>query len=237
MSNIFLPVPQPASTSRSSRQALAQTSVSRVPQSSVVVSTLASAPRENTRLQVFLDPTGEEAQTAELIGNNTNEWSDLGTRKTRIKENALEVKKMAGSTIKQPGKSKRLAAASLSGTGIASNSKISVFRDPVPRDVPISPDPSSSSQKSSGAGSGLNPTSTKGFTPFEDEQPKENPFVRLSREQPVTPVATFTPFRDEVSLSHPHVRSNTDMHRLVRGIISGCYRTYRYFDHENQEHP
>src|SRR5258708_10455638 len=107
MSSTSLPGPQPATSSRPPRQALAQASLSSSTQSSQASpsNNVASTHglRNNSRLEIFVDPTGEVSNS-----NNTNEWSDLGTRKTRIKENAPDVKKMVGSTIKQPGKSKRL---------------------------------------------------------------------------------------------------------------------------------
>jgi len=231
MSSTSLPAPQPATSSRPPRQALAQTSLSSSTQSSQASPSNNTASthvsRNNSRLEIFVDPTGEETNS-----NNTNEWSDLGTRKTRIKENAPEVKKMVGSTIRQPGKSKRLAAASVIGTG-TSSSGISVFRDPAPG-LPPAP----SSQKSSGSASGLGQTSAKGFTPFIDAQPKETSAAEVSAKQAGTPVMKFTPFRDEVSHATPvaYRRRTADMHpQLVRGFISGCCRTYRYLDHENQE--
>ena len=194
MSNISMPIPQSAPPSRSPRQALAQTSQSDLgPSSNIVISSASRALQNNGRLQIFVDPMGVEAQSVELAANsNMNEWGDLGTRKTRIKENVPEMKKMVGSTIKQPGKSKRLPATSASGTAVASNSKISVFRDPVPGLPP--PEPSSSSQKLSGSGSGLGLTSSNAFIPLVDERPKVS-----AVHQPGTPVTKFTPFRDEVS--------------------------------------
>ena len=191
MSNTSLPAPQPVTSSRPPRQALSQTSVTSSTHSSLQPAPSSHASRSNARLQIFVDPTGEGARSTTC--NNTNEWSDLGTRKTRIKENAPEVKKMAGSTIKQPGKSKRLAAASVTG---ASSSGISVFRDPAPALPPV---PSSSSQKSSGSASGLGLTSARGFAPFVDAPPKETPAVEASAQQPGTTAMKFTPFRDEVS--------------------------------------
>ncbi|KAJ7760787.1 Mad3/BUB1 homology region 1-domain-containing protein [Mycena olivaceomarginata] len=38
-----------------------------------------------------------------------NAFPDVGTRKTRVKENVPEAKKMAGSTLRQPGKTRRTA--------------------------------------------------------------------------------------------------------------------------------
>jgi len=224
MSSTSLPAPQPATSSRPPRQALAQTSLpsSTQPSQASPSNNIASS----SRLEIFVDPTGEETHSY-----NTNEWSDLGTRKTRIKENAPEVKKMVGSTIKQPGKSKRLAAASVIGTG-TSSSGISVFRDPAPG-LPPAP---SSSQKPCGSASGLGQTPAKGFTPFVDAHPKETP-AGVSAQQAGAPVMKFTPFRDEASrASFTYRKHIADIHpQSVRGFISGCCCAYRYLDHENQE--
>jgi hypothetical protein len=62
----------------------------------------------NARLQVFVDPASESADAA------GNAFPDVGTRKTRVKENVPETKKMAGSTLRQAGKTKRLASAGTS---------------------------------------------------------------------------------------------------------------------------
>jgi len=112
--------------------------------------------------------------------DNANEWNDLGTRKTRIKENVPEVKKLVGSTLKQAGRSKRIASASgsTSGTG----SKIVPFRDPAPGDMPLLPTPVEAAVNA--------PASTGGFMPFVD----------VSQESVAAVLGTpsFTPFRDEV---------------------------------------
>jgi len=196
MSNIARPQPQPA-PSRNSRQALtsvsSQTSSSQSSRGSLTRTTLPSSSsttttsQSNSRLQIFVDPTGEGAQAA-ANSSNTNEWNELGTRKTRIKENAPETKKMVGSTIKQPGKSKRLADAP--GTG--SSSKIAVFRDPAPIEVL----PSTSTQKACASGSSS--SAVKGFVPFVDER-QDNAKSAVAVAHPSsTPVTRFTPFRDEV---------------------------------------
>jgi spindle assembly checkpoint component MAD3 len=71
-------------------------------------------------MQVFVDPSGSEAQDPE-----GNAWPNIGTRKTRIKENVPEVKKMGGTTLRQAGKTKRVA----SGSASAKGSKIVPYRD------------------------------------------------------------------------------------------------------------
>lgn len=207
MSNIYLPVPPPLPPSHPPRQALAPTLGSSTTSSSQSSRTSSSrtlpsfpstshTPQHNSRLQIFVDPTGEQALSTEPAAariGDTNEWNELGTRKTRIKENSPDVKKMSGSTIKQPGKSKRLAAAA-NREGTGSNSKIMVFRDPAPEDMPPTPVPASSAQRSSGSGSSL--SSSKGIVPFVDKQHEESAVAGSC--PPCTPSVKFTPFRDEV---------------------------------------
>lgn len=65
-----------------------------------------SASASNAPLQVFVDPTGSESRPSLM---EQNAWPDIGTRKTRIKENIPQTKKMVGSTVKQ---SKRVVSSS-----------------------------------------------------------------------------------------------------------------------------
>jgi hypothetical protein len=136
-----------------------------------------------------VDPTGSESQAAEAASNT---WTDLGTRKTRIKENVPEVKKLAGTTLKQAGRTKRLASSSASGAAAAaSSSKIIPYRDPSPSDMP--PPPAPAPKKGRDA---VPRTPTKSqITPFVDSQEGT-----VSETVPATP--QFTPFRDEVRLGH-----------------------------------
>lgn len=146
-------------------------------------------PAANARLQIFMDPTGlESSQAAET---SANAWTDLGTRKTRIKENVPEVKKFAGTTLKQAGRSKRVASgsgSSSSASAAASSSKIIPYRDTAPADmapptvpagkkgqdaVPRTPaktkiTPCVDDKEGAGLGAGL---STPMFTPFRDDVP------------------------------------------------------------------
>lgn len=85
-----------------------------------------TTPREtsNAPLQVFVDPS---PATSSIMGDeDQTPYPDIGTRKTRIKENVPEVKKAGGTTLRQAGKTKRVASAS-SATG---GSRIAVFKDP-----------------------------------------------------------------------------------------------------------
>ena len=85
-----------------------------------VFSAPSDAPRPNGRIPVFVDPTGAEADPAEAAP-----WPELGTRKARVKENIPEVRKAAGTTLRQP----RSARA---GSTSAGASRIPVYRDPEP---------------------------------------------------------------------------------------------------------
>lgn len=199
MSNASLPIPEPRASTSSQvpRQALATTASSSPASSSVRTPSsrggLTGTSRNptsssNSRIQIFLDPSGSEAQAAEANHNDTTSaWEDLGTRKTRIKENVPEVKKLAGTTLKQAGRSKRIASSSGSGSGVTtsgSGSKIVPFRDPpVPPAGDISMPPP------------FVPTKEvpRGFMPFVDQQVPESAAGVVV---PGTP--KFTPFRDEV---------------------------------------
>jgi hypothetical protein len=104
-----------------------RTSHAAATQSSIVASAStveAGTSRPNGRIQVFMDPTGEEEPTEQ--DGARSPWEELGSRKERVKENVPDTKKMSGTTIKQPGKHQRLASAS-------GSSKIPVFRDPASR--------------------------------------------------------------------------------------------------------
>jgi hypothetical protein len=136
-----------------------------------------------------MDPAGSESQAAEA---SANVWTDLGTRKMRIKENVPEVKKLAGTTLKQAGRSKRLASgsgSSSSASGGVSSSKIIPYRDTAPADMAP---PSVPAAKKGGEAVPRTPTKSQ-ITPFIDG--KEG--AELG-DVPTTPM--FTPFRDEVSL-------------------------------------
>ena len=201
MSNASLPIPEPRASTSSQvpRQALATTASSSPASSSSSVRTLSSGggligtsrnptSLSNSRIQIFLDPSGSEAQAAEAIHNDmTSGWEDLGTRKTRIKENVPEVKKLAGTTLKQAGRSKRIASSSGSGSGMTtsgSGSKIVPFRDPpVPPAGDISLPPPFVRTKEV----------PRGFIPLVDQQVPESAAGSM-----VPGTLKFTPFRDEV---------------------------------------
>ncbi|KAF8348601.1 other/BUB protein kinase [Amanita rubescens] len=158
------------SSSRPQRPALTTTRTTLAPSGSSRPSSLTpSVP--NSRLQVFVDPSGAEAEAAEA-----GAWPDLGTRKSRVKENVPEVKRLAGTTIKQSGRSKRVASGSSGNSAGTSGSRIVPYRDPDPVGLPP-----------------VIPTSKKtgGFVPFMDG----GGAAPTAPSPPATP--RFTPFRDD----------------------------------------
>ncbi|KAG5644700.1 hypothetical protein DXG03_007923 [Asterophora parasitica] len=198
MSNILLP-PAPAAPSVSTRPILASTSRSAasgglsLSRSTSSSTSLASRATSNAPLQIFVDPTGSEFQAAE---SSTNTWTDLGTRKARIKENVPETKKLAGTTLKQAGRSKRVASGSGSSASAApaSGSRIAIYRDPAPEDMPPPPVPTVKTRAGREAVPKI-PSKKSAITPFVDGQDSAAPAL------PSSP--SFTPFRDETAEAAP----------------------------------
>ncbi|KAK7462703.1 protein kinase [Stygiomarasmius scandens] len=172
------PVLQPE-TSTTRRAVLATTSAAAPLPGPSSRQTRPPSTTSNAPIPVFVDPTGEASQGS---GMETNAWPDLGTRKTRIKENVPETKKLSGTKLKQAGKSKRLVSASSS-----SGSSFVPFTDPGPDDMPPPPVVPSKKAKSTS-----NSSSRGGFVPFVDE-----PLQKSSGSSK----ASFTPFVDEPSTS------------------------------------
>ncbi|THV00708.1 hypothetical protein K435DRAFT_827923 [Dendrothele bispora CBS 962.96] len=173
-----VPVLQPE-TSTTRRAVLATTSsAAPLPGPSTTRQTRApSTSTSNAPIPVFVDPTGEASRDSEI---GTNAWPDLGTRKTRIKENVPETKKLAGTKLKQAGKSKRLASASSS-----SGPSFVPYVDPGPDDMPPPPVTKKAKEASS--------TSSKSsFVPFVDEAPTAEKSTGSTK-------ASFVPFVDEPS--------------------------------------
>lgn len=135
------------------------------------------------RMDVFVDASA----SARLPAGTA--WPELGTRKTRVKENAPEVGTLAGSTLRQAGRARRAA----SGTGPAgAGSRIVPYRDPVQEERAEMPPPSVPASRAK-AGAGAAPkTPARGLiVTYRDGDADEV-------ETPATP--GFTPFRDEVRL-------------------------------------
>ncbi|KAI0090140.1 Mad3/BUB1 homology region 1-domain-containing protein [Irpex rosettiformis] len=82
-------------------------------------------PQPNARIPVFVD--GQDELVSIGQDNAPSAWPDLGTRKSRIKENVKEATKASGATLKQAGRSTRTVTSSRTP-------KISVFRDPEPKE-------------------------------------------------------------------------------------------------------
>ncbi|KAF8635466.1 hypothetical protein AX15_000439 [Amanita polypyramis BW_CC] len=178
-----------ASTSetRSSRQPRPALATSRLEPAASGSSRPTAAPSvPNSRLQIFVDPSGEAAEAGA-----SNPWPDLGTRKSRIKENIPEVKKLAGTTLKQSSRPKRVASGSSGNSTGASSSRIVPYRDPDPAQMPP---PTVVVSKKNAA-----------FVPFVDN----GDAVGAAPSTPTIP--RFTPFRDEdASAATPSAGTDVD---------------------------
>lgn len=107
----------PASSTRSSRSV-------RAPSVSEDVFSAPAPTRPNGRMPVFVDPSGD-VENDPNHASGPSPWPELGTRKTRVKENTMEVSKAAGTRLRGAGRSTRAP----------SGSSIAVFRDPGPDDA------------------------------------------------------------------------------------------------------
>ncbi|KAJ7689434.1 Mad3/BUB1 homology region 1-domain-containing protein [Mycena rosella] len=141
-------------------------------------------PPSNARLQVFVDATSESADAA------GNAFPDVGTRKTRVKENVPETKKMAGSTLRQPGKTKRLASAS----GGASTSAFVPYVDPEAAAMPPPPVPTAKTARDAVP-----------RTPSSSTKSQIQLFIDDDVPVPSTP--KFVPFQDEPDVASPTMRN------------------------------
>ncbi|KAJ7185742.1 Mad3/BUB1 homology region 1-domain-containing protein [Mycena filopes] len=165
--------PETLSAAASTRSALSTTTAA-----SPSFPAPATAARPNARLQVFADPTSEHAAGA------GNAFPDVGTRKTRVKENVPESKKMAGSTLRQPGKTKRLA----STTAASSSSSFVPYVD-TEADIDTMPPPP------------LPAAAKKAAVPRTPAKNQIQPFVDDDAGVQSTP--KFVPFQDEPDASSP----------------------------------
>ena len=144
-------------------------------------------PRPNARPQVFVDPDGSESRAVQA--EETISFPDISTRKTRVKENVKEVSKMAGTTLKQAGKSKRIASSGASPRFVP-------FRDPEPDEnangkdsMPPPPIPVNPLRRSHDGGIPQTPSRRAPFVPFRDSD------AEIQVQTP-TREAGFVPFRD-----------------------------------------
>ena len=190
MSNI-LPAQSPAVAPVPPRPVLATSGTTPSTHQPRPLASSTARPAANARLQIFMDPTGSES--SEVMDTSPNAWTDLGTRKTRIKENVPEVKKLAGTTLRQAGRSKRVASSSgtsSSASTAASSSKIVPYRDTDP--AGMAPPPVPAAKRGQDA-EPRTPTKSQ-ITVLEDCKEE------IGLGVPSTPM--FTPFRDEVSMLH-----------------------------------
>ncbi|KDQ58570.1 hypothetical protein JAAARDRAFT_128265 [Jaapia argillacea MUCL 33604] len=208
------PAAAPESSSRTRRAALATTSTSTPASEQGDVFSTAAAPTRappNARMQIFVDPTGSQSSSSE-----TNPYPELGTRKSRVKENIPEVKKAAGTTIRA-GSSRRTASGSSTSRSGGAPSRIMVFRDPEPgseeataaeaAEMPPPPVPVSKKKEKDKPAVPQTPSKSTGFSPFRDEPGGV----------PSTP--SFTPFRDEsapTTPSHPRTPVSESVMRAKR---------------------
>jgi len=164
-------------------------------------------PRPNARPQIFVDPDGSEGRAVQV--EESVSFPDLGTRKTRVKENVREVSKMAGATLKQAGKSKRVASS-------GATSKFVPFRDPEPDEngnenesMPPPPVPINPSRRSQDGAVPQTPSRRAAFVPFRGSETEAQlqtpsrkagflPFKDTEPEAQQTPSrgAALVPFRD-----------------------------------------
>ncbi|RPD61278.1 hypothetical protein L227DRAFT_524419 [Lentinus tigrinus ALCF2SS1-6] len=169
----FAGAPAPASrrqvlgeppASSSSRTRSSRSGSMRSPSVSEDVFSAPAAPRPNGRMPIFVDPSGDVENDPDAAAN-PSPWPELGTRKSRIKENTMEVSKAAGTTLRNAGRSKRTAS---------SSSKIAVFRDPGPsedavsEEMPPPPVPPAKKEKSRSASKGS-------MSIFRDEDAEAGP--------------------------------------------------------------
>lgn len=134
-----------------------------------------------------MDPDGSEGRAAQV--DEVASFPDIGTRKMRIKENAKEVSKMTGTTLKQAGKSRRIGS---SGTA----PKFVPFRDPGPDEnqteqesMPPPPVPTNPPRRSQDGVVPQTPSRHAAFVPFRDSEAEV-------QDQTPSRKAGFVPFRD-----------------------------------------
>jgi hypothetical protein len=162
-----LPTSTPAPTSTSKRTVLGSTTA---PTHEDVFTAPSSAPTPppNARLQIYVDPAPSLPHSRSLVPEtDPTPYPDLGTRKTRIKENIPEVKKAGGSTLKSKSGGKRV----VSGGSTTTTSKIAVFRDEEmgPPPTPVGMETPARKVVPFASVMGGAAAGAVGFTPFRDE--------------------------------------------------------------------
>lgn len=166
-----------ASSSDSSRARSTRPASTRSPSVNEDVFSAPPVARPNARMPVFVDPSGS-GENADP--SDPSPWPELGTRKARVKENVVETSKMAGTTLRQSGRSHRV-------TSSTSAPRMAVFRDEpgeIAAEMPPPPVPTSKKEKGKSA-------AKAGLAIFRDEVPA------AQDEPPVPSTPKFMPFRDD----------------------------------------
>ena len=177
--------------SSSSRSRTTRSTSGRTPSISEDVFSAPAPPRPNGRMPVFVDPSGD-AENDPNQATNPTPWPELGTRKSRIKENTVEVSKAAGTTMRA-GRSSRAP----------STSKITVFRDPGPDDassssssMPPPPVPPAKKEKSQTA-------SKSSISIFRDEDKPASAQPAAAKSSRTASRSGIAMFRDEDDAGSP----------------------------------
>ena len=152
-------------------------------------------PQTNARMQVFVDPSPKDVASPVANEDDTSPWPDLGTRKSRIKENIKEATKAAGTTLPQTRRAQR-------STPSQGAPKISVYRDPVlqedeettadmnSHEMPPPPLPAGGSKSTTG----------RSIAVFRDEDTKAAPAIKKAKSSSKSSIPVF---RDEDTTSRP----------------------------------
>lgn len=208
MASLAVPPPKDApAPAVTKRPALAPSKSSHKPKAASTSggfpSTVPVQPRPNARPQVFVDPDGSEGRAAQV--EEAVSFPDVGTRKTRVKENTKEVSKMAGTTLKQAGKSKRVGPSETAP-------KFTPFRDPGPDENPNEPEsmppppvPVNPLRSQDGVVP-QTPSRRAAFVPFRDSEAefqgqtpsRSAPSRDRDGETALPSTPKFAPYRDEV---------------------------------------
>ncbi|KAJ3475493.1 hypothetical protein NLI96_g11804 [Meripilus lineatus] len=163
-------------------------------------------------MQIFVDPSDSSSHSTPTP---PAPWPELGTRKSRIKENVRETSKMAGSTLKQSSRAHKSSSSTSTSSGTR-GAKMEIFRDPIPEDMPPPPAPSVKKHKA-----GTASASKSSISVFRDEEPSVG--SSKSSETPQVPsTPKFTPYRDADvrTTSFLHAEFDWDAHLIIIIIFS-----------------
>ncbi|KAI0805981.1 hypothetical protein BC629DRAFT_1484382 [Irpex lacteus] len=186
-----------ARTTRVTRSASRQAAAAAASSSSSTPTLAPPKPQPNARVAVFVD--GQDDSGSNAPDDAPSAWPDLGTRKSRIKENVKEATKAAGTTLKQAGRSSRVASSSRTP-------KITVFRDTEmdegdEENHPASDSPEPPLPTPPVAVKVSKSSSSKSIPVFRDEEP-EPPKLKNSK-----PGRSIDVFQDEEPQHPPKVKN------------------------------